>query len=778
MSQSTIVSVGNTPTANGGGWSSHAFYAVNSGRYWVLTLESTSTTTLYSYYSSDGVNWSAGATFTLAGATTDGRNLAVVYQNISSTDVVHVSYTHSSATSHVRATISGTTITYGSNVTDSSTSSVVTPAGNAACIDSTGRPIDVIGGGSNGDTMVGGATNVDSGSAWTTGFGTLVNSETGTNNISSACAIQLSTGYCAVLVDDAAGASPPVSLEQVHAGKIKNTTGTITHTTAGSWLNVFTALGASQNANTWNAVRVSDSDVHVILASSTNTWTHKRIDCSVASTAVPTAGSAGSAIGNQTFNVTGGVAMITDGTTIWLFCIDSASGNDIKINSWTSGGGWAGWTSLGLASATRNYLTCSAQMNGTNVQLYWVEGTANPWSLCSITYNTSSVTNYTRTAATTVTPVNTATRLLAAARAAVTSVAPINTATRVILANRAALSTVAPINTATRVRSVPRTAATTVAPVNTAQRATAAQRAATTTVAPITTATRQAGALRQATTSVAPSTLATRMLAAFRTALTAVAPINTSTWVRSVPRTASTSVAPVNTATRQTTAQRAASTTVAPVNTATRVRSVPSAASTSVAPINTATYVRGAARQATTSVAPINTAARLLTAGRAALTTVAPITLATRLAAYLRAAVTSVAPVNTATNAHGLPRTASTTVAPINTATRVVSRGRAATTTVAPITLAGRIAGYLRQAITAVLPQNLANRVLTPLPRQPFTATDAASVLYLSSEGQTIVFGATDSSTLQDRASDTQTIVDAGSDASSVVILSTDTVSG
>ena len=400
MAQSTIVSLGNTPTANGGAWAAHVFYDSVNSLYWAFTLRDTSTTTLYTYSSPDGSTWTARATATLTKAPTDGRNLAVTYKAISGTAVVHVIYFDGTGGTilayHLRGTISGTTISWGSSVADSSLVSPGSILGVAVCLDSNNKPLDWWGGGNNGDVQAFYAANADSGTSWTTGMGSGTDAGVGTNNIASGCLIPLSNGNVVTLCDDGGGATfPTASLTNVHTGKHSSSG----FTASGSLASVFTAVTA-QNTDTWNACYVSDTAVHCVLASGTNTWTEKLLNgSSTGNTTAPTV-SAGATIGTQTFKATGGVALNYNSTTatLYLFCIDSATGNDIRVNKWTSGGGWAGWSGLGLASATRNYLSCAPQLDGSgNVQLYWVEGSASPFSLCTTLYATA--TNASATAA-------------------------------------------------------------------------------------------------------------------------------------------------------------------------------------------------------------------------------------------------------------------------------------------------------------------------------------------------------------------------------------------
>src|SRR5579885_1666311 len=112
----SVILVSGAPGAHatGQGNQAHLIYATNSGRWWLFYLSSTQT--LATAYSADFVTWTAGGTLTLAHVhSSEGQNLSVCYANIGSTDVVHVAVSYEStngSSGHIRATISGTTITF------------------------------------------------------------------------------------------------------------------------------------------------------------------------------------------------------------------------------------------------------------------------------------------------------------------------------------------------------------------------------------------------------------------------------------------------------------------------------------------------------------------------------------------------------------------------------------------------------------------------------------------------------------------------------------------
>src|SRR5262252_3674908 len=115
---STTISAVAGTTGSGLGSERHIAWAPNSQLWWAFAY--TGTNVVSSWYSSDGSSWTAGATHTLAQAhNSEGRNLAVTIKSISSVDCVHIGLIYKSGTSlganALRATVSGTTLTYHSS---------------------------------------------------------------------------------------------------------------------------------------------------------------------------------------------------------------------------------------------------------------------------------------------------------------------------------------------------------------------------------------------------------------------------------------------------------------------------------------------------------------------------------------------------------------------------------------------------------------------------------------------------------------------------------------
>src|SRR5690348_3988524 len=120
--------------ATGLGNQDHQLY--DGTRWWIFYF--TSTNVLSCSYSSDYVTWTPGATKTLANNhNSEGRNFSVAFQNISGNLVVQcvLSYKLSSTSRKIyqlRGTISGTTLTWGTE----------TQVGSTATFSDTGAAYD------------------------------------------------------------------------------------------------------------------------------------------------------------------------------------------------------------------------------------------------------------------------------------------------------------------------------------------------------------------------------------------------------------------------------------------------------------------------------------------------------------------------------------------------------------------------------------------------------------------------------------------------------------
>jgi len=364
------VIAGTVISPTGTGTQSHLIWAVNDAAWWLFYISSTSNTTVLTYRSPDGVNWTAktasGAFANADVSLNAGESLGVIYKNISSNDVVHCSMLCRGTVDenqHARATISGGSITWGSwAVVGTSPSRSISsfPGGCNSVIDSNNTIVDL--GNMQGATVGKGyasrSTNTDSGTSWTAGFNAATQIFSVTNFINAFAAFDTGGGNVLALGENAS---------TTEANSMTNVLWS--QWTGASWsasANVFTSnLSSGVDPNNFGAVARTTSDVHCVIFDGTSTFTHRRFN--------GTSWSAGDSIQSESAKPAAGLFMATDGSNVWLFVIDNASGNVVRYNKWTSGSGWSGWQGLELSSATRNNIDGYNQVVNNQIGIVWTQ---------------------------------------------------------------------------------------------------------------------------------------------------------------------------------------------------------------------------------------------------------------------------------------------------------------------------------------------------------------------------------------------------------------------
>lgn len=353
--------------------------ALANGDLWAFAY--TGTLTLATWYSQDGgAVWSAGATLSLANLHLgEGRNLTVAYKRIGSVDVVHVGMIYKAVTSlgalAIRATITGSTITFHSLVT-----TVATPTSDADALywsgiglefDSLSKLHFLAGwsGGGNGDVNSSDST-ADAGSVeqmtpvtWTSH---VIDSNGVAKEVRSFYAVDLGSGNAGVITGNGAN---PASLTKINwytwngsSWGINDNNGLVSN-------GLITAI----DNNDLGAVAVSPTDIHVVYRSGSNTYVHRRYN--------GTSWSDGQAIPVQTSLAGGGVTLASDGASVWLTVIDTDSANTIRYIRWTSlafnhvGDAWENWAVGEGSSATRTFVSCAKTVVNAVLLVYWTEGT-------------------------------------------------------------------------------------------------------------------------------------------------------------------------------------------------------------------------------------------------------------------------------------------------------------------------------------------------------------------------------------------------------------------
>jgi len=371
----TIAAVAGT-TGSGLGSARHVIYAQNSGNWWAFSF--TSINVLSSWYSPDNVSWTASTTKTLGNLhLSEGRNLQVAYKLIGSLDVVAFTYEISVSGGNqvfeFRATIGGTTITY--HTAESSIGStaflLTSPAYSSGGLEfDSSNKLHVANGALQDQDADWTKSTADPGTgeqatAPTWSAVTLIDNSQ-SNEVKSAYLVDLGATHMGLICDNATADSTFTGLQWfTYDGSAWNSDSGNTKASGGT----FTAI----DKNNWGAVAVSATDVHLVYRTSTGSFIHRRYN--------GTTWSAGQTIPTQTNLAGGGIALGSDGISVWLSIIDTDSPNTIRTIRWTSlayndiADAWDGtWTAAETSTATRAFIGCSRDVANQTLLIYWTEG--------------------------------------------------------------------------------------------------------------------------------------------------------------------------------------------------------------------------------------------------------------------------------------------------------------------------------------------------------------------------------------------------------------------
>jgi hypothetical protein len=374
-----VASAGTIADPTGNAWQSHLIYDSVGSRWWLFYIESGATTSLKSAYSSDLVTWNSGATHTTPEAVQlSGRNIAVATKTISGTIVLWVTYgtTRASRTLYrVRGTISGTTLTWGTQAeVDVGYDAANEPCGPGICFSSDDKVYIA-----NGPTAAGNAgmtrsTDADTGSAgpsaWTSAE-TVYTVPTG--YCSAECPVPLASGAVLLMTEDASAADQ-TSYKQTKWSLFTGTWSAKADVQA-------SALGAAIDPNNWGAVKVSNTDVHCVQRTDTNSYLHRRFD--------GTSWADGHAIPDQDSKVDSGIFLVTDGTNVWLVIIDSDAANTVRYCKW-SGSSWGSWTALETSTKTRTYISGYPQVVSNTIGVLWSEVNGSNYDIVAASISTAA----------------------------------------------------------------------------------------------------------------------------------------------------------------------------------------------------------------------------------------------------------------------------------------------------------------------------------------------------------------------------------------------------
>lgn len=382
-----ISSAGTVTNPTGRPTQNHLIYAVNDAAWWMFYIDGT-TTTLQTKRSTDLVTWTAKNSLTLANSNGgEGLNFAVAYKNISSNDVVHLQISYrlsdtSKKTYNSRATISAAQITFGAEAqldTSQTLTNTYTIDGPSIEFDSNNKVFAsynwISDGGGVGREDANISTNADLGSSWTAGFAGYNRIDTPNNPPLHRKLLPLASGNMIDIYEDNKNGDTWANIRWSKWTTVWSAAATVRGTN----------LTSFQVSNDFGVVRISDTDIRLIMRTESNTYEGFKFNGS--------AWSIMTAPGTQTSKAGGGMFLATDGTDFWLFIIDSDAANTIRYNKFTvSAGTWGGWTALETTTQTRSFLSGYSVASGGNIALIWTQVNGANFDIVTEALNISSVT--------------------------------------------------------------------------------------------------------------------------------------------------------------------------------------------------------------------------------------------------------------------------------------------------------------------------------------------------------------------------------------------------
>ncbi len=387
--------------ASGHSAQSHLVYAVNSRVWWLFTLTSTGdaeggSNHIVKAFRSSGpdlatATWIAASDSPPAAAGTPngflggGRALGVAYINNSPVDVIHADISmafdgQDGRTGHIRAVVSGTTITWSSwNYFDEPAATWTLPRGNAVGV-SSGKFIHTAGPilQQEVDANARKSANADTGAAWTSGFSAPVVIDNSMTNQANALALApLANDVMLAVYDNGQDTEPFLTnlrYKRSNAGGVWS--GVVVGSQLGGDGNVF-ASDARINQNDWALVGVSTSRIHAFRRKANGTGLDAATYSAATNSWSPLSPAPPLFIASQAAKSGAGVFGATDGTGVWVCVVNTDLANSILCTSF-DGSAWTAWAAVpgtDIGAQTRNYLSGSPRVGNNQLGLVWTEGT-------------------------------------------------------------------------------------------------------------------------------------------------------------------------------------------------------------------------------------------------------------------------------------------------------------------------------------------------------------------------------------------------------------------
>src|SRR4029079_17731219 len=393
---------GSFADATGHSAQSHLVYAVNSRTWRLFTLTSTGdaqggSNHVVKAFRSSGpdlatATWIAAADSppALAASTNGllggGRSLGIAYVNNSPADVIHADISmafdgQDGRTGHVRAIVTGTSITWASwNYFDEPAATWTLPRGNTVGVSSgkfihTGGPIlqqEV-------DANVRKSVNPDVGGAWVSGFSVpAVIDGSMTNEANTLSFAPLANDVMLAVYDNGQGTEPRLTnlrYKRSNAGGAWS--GIVVGSQTGGDGNVF-STNATIDQNDWSLVSVSTSSIYAFRRKANGTGVDAAAYTAANNTWPPMAAAPPPFAAGQSSKAGAGLFGATDGSSVWVCVINADLANSILCSTFDRTA-WASWfvvPGTEIGSQNRTYISGSPRVGNNQVGLVWTERTS------------------------------------------------------------------------------------------------------------------------------------------------------------------------------------------------------------------------------------------------------------------------------------------------------------------------------------------------------------------------------------------------------------------
>ena len=382
-----IALVGSIPAPTGTAQQQHLIFATHGNRWWYFTIDSADSVALKTFWSSDFVTWTPGASLTLAQKSDgEGRNFSVAYADLAGKDVVHLVFSHLQGAQqgayHARAILDQATIAYGPETLVTSTdyfTGEANPDGPVAAVGTDGLVYVATGWVNEAQFRSGNATvgNMDVYQSTSTDDGNSAGPLTNyvahswvPDFVNNRALVALGAGKMLAVWPTADDFRPETSNLSWALSPAWATTNTDLFTGAG--------MGAVQNMNDWSVCATSTSVVHAVRrvhagAVKDSVFEHLRFDVASAKWSSggiipPDAGANGT-----------GVVLLTNGTKMLLFAL-SAPFNDLRYTKW-DGSAWSAWGTQFAGAPKRAFLSGTGCDSKAHAAITWTEGAAPPYEV-------------------------------------------------------------------------------------------------------------------------------------------------------------------------------------------------------------------------------------------------------------------------------------------------------------------------------------------------------------------------------------------------------------